>query len=46
MKKELSSRSVFLLDGSEGTGVEMFRQGPSLPAEATTQPKGQGAGAQ
>lgn len=55
MKKELSSRSVFLLDGKEGTGVEMFQQGPSLPsampdvspAGPTTQPaKGKAPGAE
>ena len=47
LKKELTGRSVFLLDGSVIPAVNFFRQGPSLPTTApaakvrpATQPAG------
>jgi len=38
LKKELSGRAVFLLDGSEGTGVEYFRDGPPKPTTRPAKP--------
>lgn len=39
LKKELSTRSVMLLDGSEIPAAKFFREGPSLPTTAPAPPE-------
>ena len=43
LKKELESKTVMLLDGSEGTPVRMFRDGPTLTRLPTSQPAKNGS---